>query len=143
MIEPTQKTQGRLKQRNGKKVKEVILDTLPMFYNEVYTNNLTVLGLFEEKEVKTSMSYTGQVLNLVTPVVNCEHWRKNFHIQEGRIERDPRNGTKIRVHNETDEPIVLGKGSLIAYTVKTEEAIITKMKRNMERNIATKQEVIL
>ena len=114
-----------------------------MFYNGVYTNNLTVLGLFEEKEVKTSMDYAGQVLNLATPVVNCEHLHKNFHIQEGRIERDPRNGTKIRVHNETDEPIVLGKGSLIAYTVKTEEAIITKIKRNVERNIATKQEVIL
>ena len=102
MIEPTQKTQERLKQKNGKKVKEVILDTLPMFYNGVYTNNLTVLGLFEEKEVKTSMDYAGQVLNLVTPVVNCEHWRKNFHIQEGHIEHDP--GMEPRSEFTTKSP---------------------------------------
>ena len=126
MIEPTQKTQGRLKGKDGKEVKEVILDTLPMFYKGVYTNNLTVLEPFEEKEVNTSMDYAGQVLNLVAPVVKCKHLSKNFHIREGRIERDFRNGTKIKVHNETDEPIVLGKGSLIAYAVKADEAIITE-----------------
>ena len=101
MIEPTQKTQGRLKGKDGKEVKEVILDTLPMFYKGIYTNNLTVLGPFEEKEVKTSMDYAGQVLNLVDPVVKCKHLSKNSHIRKGRVEQ------------------------LIAYAVKAEEAIIT------------------
>ena len=140
MIEPTQKTQGRLKGKDGKEVKEIILDTLPMFYKGIYTNNLTVLGPFEEKEIKTSMNYAGQVLNLVAPVVKCKHLSKNFHIREGRIERDFRNGTKIKVHNETDEPIVLGKGSLIAYAVKAEEAIITANEEECGRKYCNQAE---
>ena len=39
---------------------------------------------------------------------------------------DFRKDTKIKVHNETNEPIVLGKGSLIAYAAKADEAIITE-----------------
>ena len=35
-IEPTQE-QGRSKEKDGKEVEEVILDTLPMFYKGVYT----------------------------------------------------------------------------------------------------------
>ena len=34
---------------DGEEAKEVILDTLPMSYKGVYTNNLAVLEPFEEK----------------------------------------------------------------------------------------------
>ena len=49
----------------------MILETLPMFRKEIHTNNPTVAVIepFKEKEVKTSMDYTRQVLNLVKPVV--------------------------------------------------------------------------
>ena len=114
-----------------------------MSYKVVYTNNLTLLEPFEEKEVKTSIDYAGQVLNLVAPVVKCKHLSKNFHIREGRKERDFRNDTRIKVHNEIDEPTVLGEVFLIAYAAEADEAINTKIKRKVEGNNTIKQKVIL
>ena len=35
MIEPTQETQGRSEEKDGKEAKEVILETLPMFRKEI------------------------------------------------------------------------------------------------------------
>ena len=59
MIESTKEAEIKLKTLEGEDAKEVVLDTLPAFYKEVYTSNLTILESFEEKEVHTDMDYAG------------------------------------------------------------------------------------